>query len=71
MYEKIIKDANFLLLILCVTGRVESVCYTNTDCTGSTIPAIDQADCCVRTNEGLAYLDDGGNCTVCTGESVY
>ena len=70
MYEKIIKDANFLFFILYVTGGVKSLCYTDTNCRWCTIPAIDQADCCVGTNDGLAYLDGGGNCTVCTGENV-
>ena len=60
--------AHSLFLILYVTGGVKSLCYTDTNCTWSTIPAIDQADCCVGTNDGLAYLNDGGNCTVCIGE---
>ena len=71
MYEKskFALITHRLLLILHLIGGVQSVCHRSSDCTGSTILAIDQADCCVGTNDGLAYSDDGGSCTVCIGES--
>ena len=57
-----------LFFILYLTGRVKSLCYTDTNCTMSTVPAIDQADCCIGTNDGLAYSDDSGNCIECIGK---
>ena len=60
-----------LLLILYVTGLVKSLCYIDSNCAWSTIPAIDQADCCIGTNDGRAYLDDAGNCAKCVGKFFY
>ena len=62
--------SHFLLLILYVTGRVRSRCYIDTNCRGRTLAAIDQADCCIGTNDGIAYLNSEGNCTACIGEFV-
>ena len=43
-----------------------SQCYTAADCTGEEVAAADQRDCCVGTNDGLAY-NDGSTCNRCVG----
>ena len=44
-----------------------SQCFTDSDCTGGTVPAATERECCVETDDGLAFLD-GGECTECIGE---
>ena len=56
-----------LAIVILLTGRVSGVCYTDTLCEGDRVPAVSIEDCCVRTDDGLAYSDDSG-CTVCIGE---
>ena len=43
-----------------------SQCFTDKSCTGDTVPAATERECCVDTNEGLAFAD-GGACTACIG----
>ena len=71
MYEKrkFVVTTQHLLLFLLLVGEVQSVYYTKTDCTGSTVSVVDQAECCVGTDYGLAYSDDGGSCILCIGET--
>ena len=60
----------FLLLpILLLTGRVFSQCFTNTDCTGSLVPAANQRECCAGTDEGFSY-NNGGTCNLTIGLSI-
>ena len=47
-----------------------SQCFTDKTCTGDTVPAATERECCVDTNEGLAFAD-GGACTVCIGNPVF
>ena len=47
-----------------------SQCFTDNNCTGGTVPAATERECCVETNEGLAFSDDG-TCTVCIGIQVF
>ena len=56
----------FLFLLL--AGNGFSQCFTDTDCTGSLVPAANQKECCAGTNEGFSY-NDGGTCNLCTGMS--
>ena len=47
-----------------------SQCFTDTSCTGDTIPAATERECCVETNEGLAFFDNG-TCNLCIGNCPY
>ena len=54
-------------------GFSQTQCYTNSSCTGDTVPAVDAKDCCVGTNDGQSYGVGPGNCQVtqCIGEMYY
>ena len=47
-------------------------CYSQPDCVGDivTAPGLTARDCCVGTDDGQSYTDDGVNCTVsrCIGK---
>ena len=44
-------------------------CFTDTSCTGDIVSAGNEKECCVETNDGLAF-SDGGACTLCIGDSL-
>ena len=55
-----------LLTVFLLSGRGFSLCYITTNCTGSTITAGSQRECCVDTEDGLSFSSDG-NCSPCIG----
>ena len=55
-----------LLLVSLPTGRGFTQCFTNTNCTGDEVVALDKRDCCVGTDDGLSF-SDGSNCSLCIG----
>ena len=57
-----------IFLLFFSTGGL-SQCYTDTNCTGETVPANSQRECCVETDEGLSFFDTNGLlCAVCIGK---
>ena len=63
----------FLLLLVTGQGSAQAQCWTNSGCTGNTVPADDARDCCVGTDAGQSYGAEPGNCEVeqCIGESSF
>ena len=57
----------FLLLLLTRQGL--SQCFTSSDCTGDEVVSLDKPDCCVGTDDGLAF-NDGSSCSLCIGLSL-
>ena len=51
-------------------GSAQAHCYTNSGCTGDTVPADDARDCCAGANGGQSYGVWPGNCEVeqCIGK---
>ena len=56
------------VLVLLWTGGGFSQCYTTTSCTGRTVTAVTERDCCVGTDDGLAFRRSSGVCYICVGE---
>ena len=45
-----------------------SQCYAETNCTGSSVEAATERDCCVGTDDGVAF-HSGTSCRACVGRS--
>jgi hypothetical protein len=59
-----IKLSALVFVGLLLIGEGFSQCYLDIDCNGTTISATSKKDCCVGTNDGLAYFENG-DCSVC------
>ena len=57
----------FLALI-----AINRKCYTGRNCQGLSFPMANASSCCVGTDDGMSYSEDG-ECIVrqCIGETVY
>ena len=55
---------SFLFLLLAGEGFFQ--CYSDTACSGNLVPAANQRECCIETDEGLAF-SAGGTCNMCIG----
>ena len=63
-------SCSIFLLFLLLTGRGFSQCFTDSECTGSTVAAGSNRDCCFETADGLAFLSNG-TCTACPSELLH
>ena len=57
-------------LVLLLTAECLSQCFMENSCTGGVIPEVsNKRDCCVKTNEGLAFFSRQ-SCSVCIGKCI-
>ena len=63
-------NSSVYLLLLFLIGGAFSQCFTDSECTGGTVAAASERECCIQTDSGGAFLSDG-MCTACASELVH